>query len=146
MILNSLLFGEDKMVAEWVADKMDLVSRGFEKSTAIGIMNKEGSRMIAGVVYSEYYPEHKTIQMSIASISPMWARKETIRRLLVYPFEQLGVFKIIITTAIDNIKSLKVTDHIGFKREAVLAHQFGYKKHAVISRMLKTDFDKLYGV
>lgn len=142
--LPQLLFGKDYEVALWVAEIIPDVAHCFnENSKAIGVVSD--NRLIAGVVYSDYQEKHSTMQLSIASISPMWARKETIRALLSYPFEQLKVHKCWIATASDNEKSLRVTDHIGFKREATLAHQFGKGRHAIISRMFKPSFIGIYG-
>ena len=101
--------------------------------------------MLAGVVYHDYQPEYGTIQLSMAAVNPMWARRENLRALLSYPFNQLGVFKAWIATASDNAHGLKTFEHIGFKREATLAHHFGMKRHAVICRMLRTEYDRLFG-
>ena len=75
----------------------------------------------------------------------MWARRSIIFGLLAYPFHQLNCFKVWTATAFDNEKALKVNRHVGFTQEAVLAHQFGFKRHAVMMRMLKPDFIKNYG-
>ena len=48
-------------------------------------------------------------------------------------------------TPADNTKALKVNAHIGFKQEAILAHQFGKKRHAVIMRLLQPDYNRLFG-
>jgi RimJ/RimL family protein N-acetyltransferase len=142
--LPVLLFGKDREVALWVAERVpDIVNCFNEKSRAIGVVS--GNRLIAGVVYSDYHEKQSTMQLSIASSSPMWARTETIRALLSYPFKQLGIFKCWIATPDSNEKSLRLTDHIGFKREATLAHHFGQGKHAIISRMFKPSFVGIYG-
>jgi RimJ/RimL family protein N-acetyltransferase len=137
-----LIYGEDEYIAAWVADKLPHVD-GFGKSTAIGIVSED--KLIAGCVYHDWRKKSNVIQMSIASISPMWARKENIHGLLEYPFEQLGCYKVFAATLLENEHALKVLAHIGFTREAILAHQFGKKQHAVINRMLRPDYDRLFG-
>ena len=138
----SLVYGEDEYVKAWVADKLTHVEK-FGPSSAIGVVS--GDRLIAGCVYHDYRPKTGVLQMSIASISPMWARKENIAGLLSYPFDFLDIFKVYTATLLSNEKALKAIAHIGFTREAILAHQFGKKQHAVINRMLKPDFERLYG-
>ncbi|HAC57210.1 MAG TPA: hypothetical protein DCF73_02500 [Rhodobiaceae bacterium] len=101
--------------------------------------------MLAGVVYHDYQPEYGTIQLSMASDNPMWARRRIINGLLAYPFHQVGVNKIWTATPHDNELALRVNRHIGFKPEATLAHHFGMKRHAVICRMLRTEYDRLFG-
>lgn len=136
-----IIYGHDKEVASWVAQRIGATS--FDPCTALGVVS--GGRLICGVVYSDYHPEHRTIQLSIAADSPMWARKDTIAQLLFYPFGQLRVYKAWVAVKMDNIRSIKTSAHIGFKREGILAHHFGPKQHAVISRMLEPDFWRLYG-
>ena len=137
----NLVFGADQQVARWVADHIPDVD-DFGPCSAIGI---ETDRLIAGMVYHDYQPRFGTVQISMAATTPIWARRDIITALLSYPFDQLDCFKVWTTTALDNERALKVNEHVGFKREAVLAHQFGHKRHAVIMRMLKPDYLKRYG-
>jgi len=137
-----LNFNESEFVARWTADLIPHVS-DFGPCIAIGVVS--GDRLIAGVVYHDYQEQHGTIQLSMAAISPLWATKENIAELLRYPFEQLGCYKVFTAMPADNEKALKVNAHIGFKREAVLAHSFGKGRHAVIMRMLLPDYVRLFG-
>ena len=137
-----LVYGEDAYVAVWVASKLEHVDE-FEECTAIGVAS--GDELIAGCVYTSHRPKYGTVEMSIASTSPMWARKENIAGLLRYPFEQLGVYKVYAAIMLSNAPALKTIAHIGFTREAILAHQFGKKQHAVVLRMLRPDYTRLYG-
>lgn len=136
-----LVFGADAEVARWVADHIPDVD-DFGPCTAIGVAT---DRLIAGTVFHDYQPKFGTIQLSMAATSPIWARREIIAGLLSYPFEQLGCFKVSTITAHDNNRALKVNEHVGFKREAILAHQFGKKRHAVVMRLLRPDYLRLYG-
>jgi len=138
-----LLFGHDADVSTWVADHIPHVTE-FGPCAAIGIVSRE--TLIAGVVYHDFQPAFRTIQLSMAAVSPMWARRENIAGLLHYPFRQLGAFKVWTMTPFDNQPALKVNLHIGFKREAILAHQFGPKRHGIVCRMLEPDYERLYGV
>ena len=134
---------QDDQVQKWVADQLPYVDE-FGPSTSCAAISKEG-KMIAGFVFHEYRPNLKTVQISMASINPMWARRENIHQVLSYPFEQLQVFKLWIATMHTNVKMLKAASHIGFRKEAILAHQYGIKRHAVIMRMLQPDYMRLFG-
>lgn len=141
--MHTLLCGRDAEVSEWVAQRIPWVtSSGFDQCTTIGVVS--GTGLIAGVVYHDYHHDHETIQLSMAAESPMWARRENLRALLAYPFVQLGVFKVWIATPHDHAHGIKTFEHIGFKREAILAHHFGRKKHAWIGRMLQPDFTRIF--
>ncbi len=136
-----LVFGCDEFVSAWVLERVPDIGR-LENFTAIGAAI--GDRLIAGFLYHDYRPEFETIAMSMAADSPMWARPKTIRSLLSYPFDQLGCWKVRVVIPSDNERSLKNNRHIGFEQEGVLAHEFGKKRHAVVMRMFKPQFENLY--
>jgi hypothetical protein len=140
---NRIVAGHDEEIAKWVAERVPWAGRGdFGPMAALGVVSDTG--LIAGVVYHDYQPDHGTIQLSMAAASPMWARRENLRALLHYPFRRVGVFKAWIATPHDHAHGIKTFEHIGFKREAILAHQFGRKRHAWIGRMLQPDFHRIY--
>ena len=140
-----ILVGQDLEVAEWVASNIPHV-REFEPwSTAIGVLDRKGINLIAGMVYHDYQPEAGTIQLSMAAITPMWARKNVIHQLLAYPFEDVGVYKVWTATPAHNSAALKVNKKVGMKQEAILGHHFGHKTHCVINRMLLPDYERIYG-
>lgn len=140
----NLVYDRPELVADWVGSLIPHVGQtGFGPAYAIGVCRKD--TLIAGMVYHEYHPDAGTMQISMAAASPMWARRHIIRALLAYPFEQAGCFKVWTCTPIDNVKALKVNEHVGFRREATLAHHFGKGRHAVICRLLQPDFDRIYG-
>lgn len=143
--MSSLVYGHDAEIAGWVEDFIPHMNgNGFGPSKALGVMSNTGSLM-AGVVFHDYQPELGTIQLSMAAQNPMWARRSTIRDLLEYPFRQLGVYKVWTAIPHTNTKAIRVNEHIGFKKEATLAHHFGQKKHCVVCRMLLPDYNRIYG-
>ncbi len=140
----NLLFMADANVAAWTAARIPHMHGGeFGPCKAIGVVSNDG-KMLAGVIYHDYQPTAETIQLSMAADSPRWARKGVIRGLLHYPFEQIGVQKLWTATPHTNERAIRFNKGIGFTQEAVLAHHFGHKKHAVICRMLKVDYEKRY--
>ena len=137
-----LVYGEDEFISQWVSDLIPHAD-GYGACIAIGV--ESNGRLIAGFVFSEYRERFGTIELTMAATSPMWAKRQIIAEVLRYPFEQLGVYKVFTITPFENEKALKVNAHIGFIREAILAHQFGKKRHAVIMRMLRPDYVRLFG-
>ena len=145
--LPELLYDRDKQVADWVAERIPDVAEAynnFGNCKAIGVLS-DRRRIICGVVFHDYAPIAETMQLSVAASNPMWARKETIKQLLSYPFEQLNLFKCWIAIAHDNLMSLRTSDHIGFKHEAIMRNQFGKDRHAILKRMFKPNYEELYG-
>ena len=142
--LPRLLYGASEQVCLWVAERIKDVLYEFDKAQSIGVLDDMG-RLMCGVVYHDYRPECGTMQLSIASSNPMWARKETITQLLTYPFIDLKIYKCWISVPSDNSKSLALTKHIGFKQEAILRHQYGKDRHAHFMKMSLKDFKRIYG-
>ena len=118
-------------------------SAGFGACKAIGVIGNDGSPL-AGIVWHDYQPQFKTIAFSIAAVSPRWATRRIIAQLLAYPFDNVGVFKLWTATPSDNVRALRMVQGLGFTREAILAHHFGQGRHAVINRMLRPQYEKLY--
>ena len=89
--MSSLVYGETERVAKWVADLIPHAS-DFGECVAIGCISDDGSP-IAGFVYNDYYPAYGTIHLSMAAVSPMWAKRHIIAEVLQYPFKQLDVLQ-----------------------------------------------------
>jgi RimJ/RimL family protein N-acetyltransferase len=140
-----LVLGCDDAVAAWVSARIPHMYGGeFGACVAIGVLDEDRGKVLAGFVLHDYQPQMGTIQLSMAAESPFWATKGTIRAILHIPFEQYGCYKVWTATPHLNNMALKVNEHIGFKREATLAHHFGKAKHAVICRLLEPDYRKIF--
>ena len=139
-----LLFGHDAQVAQWVLERIPHV-QDFGACSAIGIGSEQTGTLYAGVVYSQYEPLFETIQASIASVSPLWATRGTIKALLHYPFEQIGVGLVWAVTRSDNAKARKFLTKIGFKQDGILRHRFGKGVHAVSFSMTAAEYARHYG-
>jgi RimJ/RimL family protein N-acetyltransferase len=110
---------------------------------AVGVVSEEG-KAIAGIVFSDYYPDYGTIQVSVAAETPRWATRGIVAEILSYPFFQLGAQKVWSAMPHDNTRAIRFNKGIGFKQEGILARQFG-DKHAVITRMFAEDYRRIYG-
>lgn len=140
-----LIYGHDAAIAGWVAERVPNVrARGFGKCVAIGVPNRDNTKLIAGVVFNDYFPEFGTMQLSMAADNPMWARREVIAELLRYPFKQVGVNKLWTVTSPQNTAATKVNEHIGFRHAVVLGHHFGPKRHAEMRSMLRHEWERLW--
>lgn len=110
---SSKLF--DESVKQWVADRTDCEIG--DKTTAIGSLNNQGD-IIAGVVYNHYTGE--SISSTFAVADKKGLSKRFVKEIFKYPFEQLGVNKIINYVAESNIESQKITEKFGFCHETTI--------------------------
>ena len=140
-----LLYGQDQAVAEWVSRNIPhMAGAAFGPMAAIGVTSQEGN-LLAGVVFHDYQPKFRTMQISMAAASPKWATRNTIRLLLSYPFMRCGVEKVWTAMPHTNERAIRFNKGIGFVQEAVLAYHFG-SSHAVICRLLRKDYLRIYEV
>jgi Acetyltransferases, including N-acetylases of ribosomal proteins len=138
-----IVFDDSDAVASWVLARLPDV-HGFGQCVALGVADKNGT-LLMGIVFSDYQPQWGTMQLSIAADSPRWAHKGIIKQLLAYPFEQAGVQKLWAAHEHTNVRAQRLSKGLGFKHEGTLAQHFGPRKHAVISRMFREDYQRLYG-
>lgn len=139
-----IIHGHSEQLA-LIASKMlpDIVGdAGFGPCQALGVASDDGLEAVC--VYHEYQPKFKTCGISFAAFSPRWSQRGIIRALLSVPFKQYGVKKLWCSTTIDNKRCQRFVKGIGFKQEAILVHQFGKGRHAVLFRMMDGDFNRLY--
>jgi len=139
-----LCLDQNGVIAEWVRRQVPYVD-DFGKCTALGLTGEDGAPL-AGAVYHEYHPSYGTIMISFAAASPKWATPRTVGMFLRYPFAQLNVNKLRAAIAHTNTRSLKLTQGVGFKQEAILKDEFGKGIHAVMFRLMRPDFIKRYGL
>jgi len=100
------------LVAGWVAEQLGF-DGGFGPHFAVGIRDDETP--IAGVVY--HHMTARDTQVSMAAISPRWARRGTIEYLFRVPFEHFGMRRMTAITAKRNRRARKLLAGLGFREE-----------------------------
>lgn len=103
-------------IAEWVVARLPAPTH-IGENMALGIINDQGS-LIAGAIYHNY--RDTDVEITFASISPMWAKPEFIRALLDLPFLGMGVRRITCHTHKKNKKPQKLLISLGFMHEGTL--------------------------
>lgn len=148
--MSCLVFGFDNELAAWAASRIPHMHGGtFGACRSIGVMRGEDAAdmsapMQAVVVYHTFMEREQTCQMSVACRTPMWARRDILAALFSYPFEQLGVNLVWAAVPHLNEKTIAFNEHVGFKRDGVLRHRFGWKNHAVVMSMTKYEYAKVW--
>lgn len=134
----------DPAVAHWVAAKMPaeevLTGESFGACIAIGVAI--GNRPVAGVVYSDYrhLPHGSDCRVTIcAEPGSKWARKDVLKALFKYPFEQAQCGRITAVISEKNKHSIKFCEKLGFRKEGVLRRGYNGKTNALIFGLLKSE-------
>lgn len=81
-------WGHDEAVAAWVARHIPGCERGFETCRAMGVL--DGEKLVAGVVYHNWEPEHGVIEISGAASTPRWLTRPVLWQMFAYPFVGVG--------------------------------------------------------
>jgi hypothetical protein len=100
---------------------MNRVQGVFPTQDVVGIGWEQGGTVVAGVVYDHF--TGPCIVASIAVDDPHMAR-EFLWAIFDYPFNQLGVGKILANVSADNEASLSMLKRMGFIREAYIEGVF----------------------
>lgn len=142
-----LLYGHDAEVAQWVGWRIPYVATRLQRNPtdppfgpckAIGVLNA-GGELVAGVVYQNYDPDFRNIELSFASTTRNWLTRDIVRALLRYPFEQLGCMRVTGVTPRRATSARQFLDRFGFKREGCVRFGFG-NDHAIISGLLRSEW------
>ena len=109
---SDLVFGRSEEIEKWVADRIPGCARLFGECQAVGVSNGE---IIAGVVFHNWSPENRTIEVSAAADSPKWATRANLTRLLDYPFGALGCRLVLARHSEFNRRARKLWGAMGAK-------------------------------
>lgn len=142
--MSVLIFGHDDALAKWCAARIPHVGKtGFGPCRAIGVAtgNQPDDTLLAVVVYHDYMQHYGVCQVSVAARSPKWATRETIRALLSVPYEQFRCRKVWSAMPSDNHRAIRFNEGIGFRREAILRHHYAPRRHAVITSMMRNEYE-----
>jgi RimJ/RimL family protein N-acetyltransferase len=135
-----LVLDQSPAVAAWVAARIPQMTGAadFGLASAIGVVAEDG-RALGGVVFHNYQPRFRNIEVSFASDTPRWLTRNLIRQILAYPFDQLDCARITAITPKKAHAARAFLDHFGFKREGVVRWGFG-DDDAIVSGLLKREW------
>ena len=131
-----LVAGADEAVATWVARQLGVVN--FGPCSAFGVMD-EGGEHVGGIVFHNYHPRYRSVEISLAMRSPHWATREIIRRTLGFAFEHLACGRITLSTPQSAASARRLLTKLGFKQEGLVRRGFG-TDDAVISGLLEEEW------
>lgn len=121
--MKRIAFGYERVLGDWIASRTGGTFVHGEART-IGLL--DNGEPIAGVLYDQY--NGASIGMHVAAEpGARWMTREFLRVCFAYPFEQLGVRKIIGLVGSGNTRARAFDEHLGFVLEATLkeAHPDG---------------------
>ena len=100
-------------VIGWIVEKGDCFVPG---SGATGLGWVKDGKIVAGVMYEEF--TEASIHATIVVEEPM--TKGFVHKIFDYPFNQLGVDKIIVQANTSNAESVNLAKRLGFTEEGMI--------------------------
>src|SRR5262245_36357458 len=134
-----VLWGADQDTMDFVAKRMPPIFgdsiRYAGEYRAAAVIDENGT-MQAGVVFNDYHPEFRRVQVHLAADTPRWATRNVIKEILGWAFVNAGCIKVWGATPAYLSRVLRFNGGIGFTRHGVIPHHYGEGNHAVVTGML----------
>lgn len=133
-IVNSVLYGDDEGVADWVIRRVPTIGViPRDLTCALGVVRN--GRPVAGFVFHEYV-KGVNVEVTVAADDPSWCLPQTLRQLFMYPFVQLGVPRLTCRTARNNKRCRKLIVGMGWKLEGMIRKGFDGRIDLAVYGML----------
>ena len=122
-----IVYEPNKELCDWASIQLFGIPNVFgENAKAIGYVLDD--RLICVVVYNNYLEcvdgSPHQIEMSIASIDKRWANRKTLKAFFAYPFIQLKLKRVQITSKTDAEGVNFMLERLGCTKEGT--HRMGY--------------------
>lgn len=114
--MSHVVTGYNDHFGPWIAEQLDTVwSPG--RGHIIGLVSDCGETLAAA-----WFESHNgaSILCHLAGVGKKWLNREFLWYICYYPFEQLGVKKVISPVESGNLASIKFVEHFGMTLEATL--------------------------
>ncbi len=137
-----LVIDRNEEVGRFVAERSPLEKPDWSGGiVGFGILRSDDV-MVAGVVFSNWHPEEKRIELSACADDPRAFSTRILASLGAYAFGQLNAYRVWAKTSSDNRRAIKFLEGIGFIREGTLAGWYGPGKGAVMLRVLAPEWQR----
>jgi hypothetical protein len=136
-------------LAEWAASRIAHVgAAGFGPNWSIGVAL--AGKLAAVVTFHDFQPAHGTVQLSMASVDPRWINRHTVGRLLGLAFdapwgrEGVLIRKVWVAIPSTAVRTIRLNEALGLRREATLRHHLAPNVHAIICSILRHEYRARY--
>lgn len=114
MCAKRLVFDNDRL-GPWISERTGGTYHGG--AATIGLENSDGT-IAGGVLFDQY--TGRSICIHVAGTSVNWITREFLRVCFDYPFNQLGVIKLIGLVDSTNLQARSFDENVGFTLETTI--------------------------
>ncbi|MEM9523121.1 MAG: GNAT family protein [Pseudomonadota bacterium] len=110
----------------------------FGNCRTMAVLDRE-NRMVAGIVFHDWSPEHGVIEISAAAIDRRWATRGVLKAAFGYVFGTCGCQLAVARTAVDNRAARRLWTAFG-AREYIIPRLRGRDVSEVIITLTQEDW------
>lgn len=108
----NIVFGQDKLVAEWVAKQLGYTNFEGFYCGAVGIA--ENGVLVGGTCYHNWYEKDGVVEMTSASITSKWLTRRMIRAIFSYAFDLLECQLVVMRVSANNTGMVNIARRFDF--------------------------------
>jgi RimJ/RimL family protein N-acetyltransferase len=150
--VGHVIYNDKQRVADFIAT---LLPKGPDwhwdtaNFNALGVVRKSAAsedvyELIGGVIYHNYRPHAKDIEITAAFTSSRWCLPDTMRQLLDFPIRQLGCTRFTMRTSKKRNKpARRFAEHLGFIVEGTQRRGWDGKNDLILYGLLLDQFEWL---
>lgn len=143
MIVDAVLYGMDATVLAFVHERLPHVG-DFGPCVALGVV-RDGA-LIGGVVFNNYNPRGRDIEISAAFDTSAWFRPRTLRRILEYPFATAECARLTLQVGRKGKPARAFAEKAGFRLEGVKRRGFDGRQDLMMYGLLASECRFLKGL
>jgi RimJ/RimL family protein N-acetyltransferase len=130
------LVGDDRLL-DWIADRIPGTDASHWKGLARAVGVVIDGEIVAAMAVGGW--ERGNVEISFAADSPKWATRDTIRRMMAWPFVQLDCHRVTTRISENNHRAIRFNEGIGFKREGIIREGWGQGEDAILFGLLRSE-------
>jgi len=132
------IYDRDDLICMWIAERLTgYMPDDFKPCSTLGIV-KDG-QLVAGVIFNNFRPSCRDIQLTIAADSPSWIGRGPLKAIFEYVFIQLGCIRLTVSMAKKNKRARNLAVGLGFEYEGKLRKGFDGVEDCTIYGMLHNE-------
>lgn len=130
------LLVDDRLLG-WIAARIPGVDADNWKGFARALGLVVDGEIIAAMALGGW--ERGNIEVSFAADSPRWATRDTIRRMMAWPFQQLNCHRVTTRIAKSNHRAIRFNLGLGFRQEGIIREGWGPGEDAILLGLLRSE-------
>ena len=125
-------------VCSWVSERLaGYLPDEFKPCSTLAFVKDK--QVVAGVIFNNFRPSCRDIQLTIAADTPSWIGKDSLRVIFRYVFIQLGCVRLTVSITKKNKRARRLAEGLGFKYEGNLRKGFDGVEDCIIYGMLHNE-------